>query len=146
MLWLVFALVVPISCTSTNPAVRSRADVTVTAISPAAQSAIGGDTVFEADVAYRIEDFQSEPNRYFLTIQFEKVGGGSFNHYQRFTDEPALSAAQGSLHVSYALSHIWNDRRLEKPVRVWFYVTERTAAPHDSIVIGKAGPLEYVGK
>src|SRR5262249_58421806 len=90
LFWVALLLLLLVSCTSTSTstgtskAPRSRADVTVTAVSPAAQSAVGADTVFEADVAYRIESFQPDANRYFLTIQFEKADGGSFNHYRSF--------------------------------------------------------------
>jgi hypothetical protein len=86
-----------------------------------------------------------EADRYFLTIQFEKAGGGSFNHYRRFAEEPVLTTGEGNLHVKYALSHLWSDQRLQRPVRVWFYLIERDG-PHDSVVIGKAGPLEYPAK
>ena len=124
---------------------RSHAELTVTSITPVASSELTSGTTLDASVTYRIDGFQSQPDRYYLTIQFEKVGGGSFNHYHRFAEEPVLSQAEGIVHVAYAMAHVWDDQRLKKPIRVWFYLVERTAQ-HDSTVIGKAGPFDYAGK
>jgi hypothetical protein len=139
------AVVVGCASTTTTTSLRSRAVVRVTAITPPAASRLSTDTTLDATASYRIEDFKGEPDRYYLTIQFEKVGGGSFNHYKRFADEPMLSTADGVVHVSYPMSKVWNDERLKRPVRVWFYLIERTAA-HESAIIGEAGPFEYAAE
>jgi hypothetical protein len=132
-----------LSCASTAPQhVRSKAEITVSAISPSAGADLSKSSVLDATVAYRISGFGPDADRYYLTTQFEKVGGGSFNHYRRFSEEAVISADQGSVHVTYPLAHVWDDQRLKKPITVWFYVIERTSA-HDSDVIGKAGPFEY---
>ena len=134
-------------CSSSSKVVaaRSRAEVTVAAIVPVASSELTSASTLDATISYHIDDFQTAPDQYYLTIQFEKAGGGSFNHYHRFAEEPVLSLADGTVHVTYAMAHVWNDQRLKKPIRVWFYVVERTAQ-HDSTVIGKAGPIEYASK
>jgi len=133
------------STSSRTAGAHSRAEVTVDAIAPAASAELTRAATLEATIAYRIEDFQPEPNRYYLTIQFEQPGGNSFNHYRSFSDEPMLTIPQGTVHVTYAMASVWDDRRLKKPIRVWFYVVERIG-PHESMMIGKAGPIEYVGK
>ena len=146
----IFALgLVAIACgcsSAAQPAVaRSHAELTVTAITPAGSSELTSGTTLDASLAYHIDGFQSQPDRYYLTIQFEKVGGGSFNHYHHFAEEPVLSQGEGTVHVTYAMTHVWDDQRLKKPIRVWFYLVERTAQ-HDSAVIGKAGPFDYASK
>ncbi len=133
------------SSASQTAAARSRAELKVTAIAPVASSELASGTTLDASIAYHIDGFQSQRDRYYLTIQFEKAGGGSFNHYHRFSEETVLSQAEGTVQVTYALAHVWDDQRLKRPIRVWFYVIERTAQ-HDSTVIGKAGPLDYASK
>lgn len=133
------------STASQTGTARSRAEVTVTQIAPAVSSEVMRGSTLDATVAYRIDGFQPGPDRYYLTIQFEKTGGGTFNHYRRFAEEPVLSRAEGTVHLTYAMAHVWDDQRLKKPIRVWFYVIERTAQ-HDSTVIGTAGPFDYAGR
>ena len=140
-------LVILVGCSTTAPKPRahSTAEVTIGAITPPGSSQLLETSVLDATLAYRIDGFVPEPDRYYLTIQFEKKGGGSFNHYHRFNDEPVLTTAEGAVHVRYEVANVWNDQRLKKPIRLSFYVVERTG-PHDSLVIGQAGPIDYAVK
>jgi len=142
---LVVSLGIGCASSAPAPAVRSVAHVTVSSVSPVAATVLDEASVIDATVEYSIENFQVAKDRYYLTIQFDKAGGGSFNHYHRFSEEPNLSAPQGTVHVTYALSQVWQDSRLKRPIRVSFYLIERTAA-NDSLVIGQAGPIEYATK
>jgi hypothetical protein len=145
--WMVGALMaVGVGCATGGKQGGSTAQVTLATLTPAAASALDRSSVIDATVDYTIQKFQAERDRYYLTIQFEDAAGrGSFNHYHRFSEEPMLSAAQGSVHITYAMSQVWDDSRLKKPIRIWFLVVERTAA-HDSSVIGRVGPIEYAAK
>ena len=142
------ACVLGTSCASTanRPRVQAWADLSVNAIAPTPGSVLGPKSEINATVEYTISNFESIPDRYYLTIQFQKnTAGGFFNHYRGFADEPVLTASHGSVHVRYSLSHIWDDPRLWKPVKVWFFLIERNSPGHESLVIGRAGPFEYGG-
>jgi hypothetical protein len=120
-------------------------------VEPAALSEVNGRTTLHAAVSYRIERFQPEPVEYYLSIQFQQTDETSgdkfksFNHYDGFAQETRLPTPDGTVHVSYALSHVWNNSKLRKPVRVFFFVVQR-AGLRERLEIGHTGPFEYTGK
>jgi hypothetical protein len=140
------------SCSSTTPtpATKSRAVVSVASIEPAPLSEVNGQTTLRAVVSYRIEDFHPAPVQYYLSIQFrqtEETEGDkfkSFNHYASFAQETRLPTAAGSVSVTYAVSHVWDNAKLRKPLRVYFFLVQRKGA-HDWWEIGHTGPVEYAG-
>ena len=95
-------------CASSPP--TSTAVVTVGALTPPAGSQVQQSTVVEATVAFTIDKFQEQADTYYLVTQFQAADGTSFNHSPRLADHSILTAAQGSVLVSYPLA-----RRLVRP-------------------------------
>ncbi len=124
--------------------------VSVATVEPAPLSEVDGRTTLRAVVSYRIEDFDPAV-QYYLSIQFrqtDETSGDkfkSFNHYDSFAQETRLPSATGSVPVNYAISHVWNNSKLRKPIRVYFFIVQRKA-PHDWLEIGHTGPVEYAGQ
>ena len=102
-------------CASSPP--LSTAVVTVGALTPPAGSQVQQSTVIEATVAFTIDKFQEQADTYYLVTQFQAADGTSFNHSPRLADHSILTAAKGSVLVSYPLARVWSDPRLKKPVR-----------------------------
>ena len=123
----------------------STAVVTVSAITPPAGSQVDQSTVFEATVGFTIANFQLQADTYYLVTQFQAADGTSFNHSARLADHSILTAAQGSVIVSYPLARVWSDPRIKKPIRLWFQLVAKIG-PNDSVVVGRSAPVDYVAK
>jgi len=130
-------------CASSPP--PSTAVVTVGALAPPAGSPVQQSTVVEATVAFTIDKFQQQADTYYLVTQFQAADGTSFNHSGRLADHSILTAAKGSVLVSYPLARVWSDPRLKKPVRLWFELVAKIG-PNDSVVIGRSTPIDYAAK
>ena len=130
------------ACSSVTPlkVEPASADLTVRTITPGPGSELVGTSEIDATVEYTISNFQPIRDRYYLSIQFENANLGWFNHYRRFADEAVLRSAHGVVHVNYAMSNVWGDPRLRKPIRVWFFLIERGEHLRP---IGRKGPFEY---
>jgi hypothetical protein len=137
-----------VSSTNVSAANASRvqawAEVNVKTVTPELGSVLGPTSEINATVEYTISNFESLPNHYYLAILFMKPIGGTFDPYERFSEHTFVTTPHGVVHLRYALSGIWNDPRLFKPVKVWIVLFERNK-PHSSFDIGKVGPLEYGG-
>lgn len=123
----------------------STAVVVVNSVTPAAGSEVQQSSVIEATVGFTIDKFQQQADTYYLVTQFQAADGTSFNHSARLADHSILTAAQGSVIVSYPLSRVWSDPRLKKPIRLWFQLVAKIG-PNDSVVIGRSAPVDYVAK
>jgi hypothetical protein len=123
----------------------STASVVVTALTPVAGSEVQPSSVVEATVEFTIEKFKFKGDTYYLLTECEDASGGPVERDHRLADHPILTAAKGSLFVTFPLSHVWNNPKLKKPIRVWFEVVERIG-PSDSVVIGRSAPIEYAAK
>ena len=125
----------------------STAQVVVVAITPPAAAEVQQSSVIEATVQFTIEKFKLKSDTYYLLTQFEASSGGSVESDgdRRLADHPILTAAKGSVVVTYPLARVWGNSRLRKPIKVWFCVLERVG-PNDSVVIGRSGPIEYAAK
>ena len=143
---LVFVVLVAlVGCASTGAQDPSTASVVVVAIAPVAGSEVQQSSVVEATVEFTIDKFKLQGDTYYLLVDCEDATGGSVDRDHPLADQPILTAAKGSLVVTYPLSKVWGNPRLKKPIRVWFDVVERVG-PNDSVVIGRAGPIEYATK
>ncbi len=125
----------------------STAEVVVTAITPVAGSEVQPSSVIEATVQFTIEKFKLKGETYYLLTQVEDTGGGSVESESghRLADHPILTAAKGSVVVTYPLARVWGNAKLRKPLKIWFCVLERLG-PNDSVVIGRSAPIEYAAK
>jgi hypothetical protein len=123
---------------------QSTATVVVSAVTPVAASEVRQSSVVEATVEYTIDKFAPAAT-YYVLIECEDTSGGSLDRSQRLADQPILTAAQGSVVLTYPISRVWSNPKLRKPIRVWFDVVERIG-PNDSVVIGRAGPIEYAAR
>ncbi|HTY40276.1 MAG TPA: hypothetical protein VMH79_00240 [Thermoanaerobaculia bacterium] len=125
----------------------STAEVAVIAITPPAGSELQQSSVIEATVQFTIEKFKLKGDTYYLLTQFEGTNGVAVESEsdRRLADHPILTAAKGSVVVTYPLARVWTNARLAKPPRVWFCVMERVG-PNDSVVIGRSAPIDYAAK
>ena len=119
-------------CASSPP--PSTAVVTVGALTPPAGSQVQQSTVVEATVAFTIDKFQAQADTYYLVTQFQ----ARRRHFVQplrpaLADHSILTAAQGSVLVSYPLARVWSDPRLKKPIRFWFELVAKIG-PNDSVV------------
>jgi hypothetical protein len=143
----VAALLVLCACASgtIDPRLPSaQASVEVTRVTPEPGATLTDDTVFSADVAYTIANFQHGAD-YYVAPLFASVKGErmTFNAFDRITEAPRLNSASGTLSFRYKVDRELRSPQLARPVRLWLYVMERTG-PHTTRVIGQAGPYEYV--
>lgn len=137
---LISVLALTAGCASTPK--PSTAVVTVLSIAPVAGSQVQQSTAIETTVGFTISDFQAQADTYYLVTQFQAADGTSFNHSARLADHFILTAAQGSVFITYPLSRVWADPRLKKPIRLWFQLVARIG-PNDSVVIGRSAPVDY---
>ena len=130
-----------------SPSSTSMADVAVTAITPIAGAEVQQSTVVEATVQFTIREFKPKGNTYYLLTQFEATTGGPVENEsdRRLADHPILTAAKGSVVVTYPLARVWSSTKLAKPLKMWFCVLEQIG-PNDSAVVGRSSAIEYLAK
>ncbi len=130
-----------------GPGSTSAADLTVTAITPVAGSPVQSSTVVQATVDFTIQRFKLKGDTYYLLTQFGDTSGAPIENEsdRHVSDHPILTAAKGSVVVTYPLASVWNNPRLQKPLRMWFCVMERIG-PNDAVVIGRSPVIEYAAK
>jgi hypothetical protein len=134
-------LLVAAGCASGNTPPPSTAQVAA-AITPAAGSALGRESVVQGTVEYSIEPFHKNADTYYIVTAFQDKDGKPFHHYEKLSDQPILVGAKGSVIVTYPLARVWDDPRLQRPITLWFQVVERVG-PNDTAVIGSAGPFTF---
>jgi hypothetical protein len=137
-------LAVTFGCATSRVKPISSASLTAERFSPTPGSTLAETSVVTATLEFSIANFVAGPGRYYLLIQFEATDGSTFNHYDSFADSPELKSAVGTVKIEYAMSNIWHIEKLRRPIRVWFYLVERTE-PHETVVIGRSGPFQYAG-
>ena len=94
-----------------------------------------------ADLAYRVTGFRR--GDFFIMAQVE-TSDPSMTTDGSFPSDgyPVLSEPMGRLKFSFPIRHVWDEPRVKRPFRIWFYLNQHTA-PRQSRVIGRAGPVEY---
>jgi len=132
------------ACATGGSGAPSAALVVVNAVTPSAGSEVQPSSVVEATVQFTIERFEPKGHTYYLLTQFESTSGEAIQS-GRLADHPILTAAKGSVVVTYPLARIWGSAGLKKPLRMSFCVLERIG-PNDSVVIGRSAPIEYLAK
>jgi hypothetical protein len=147
---LIFGVVAALAaCATSGPDAQSHstAEVVATVITPPAGSELQQSSVIEVTIQFTIDRFKFKGDTYYLLTQFESVGGGAVESEsdRRLADHPILTAAKGSVVVTYPLARVWGNAKLRKPIKVWFCVLEQVG-PNDSVVIGRSAPVEYLAK
>jgi len=144
------ALTVPVaavlSCTSgvVNPAAAEAvARVELLSISPVTEATVTRDTVLVADIKYSIQNYQQGVDYYIAPLFASNRGSGqTFNELDRIAQATRVTAPEGTIRVRYGIARELQSTQLERPIRVWFYLMERTGA-HTTRVIGKTEQLHY---
>jgi len=124
---------------------QSTAKVVVSAMTPVAGSELQQSSVVEATVAFTIDKFRSQGDTYYLVVEYGDTSGGTLERNHHLPEHPILTAPQGSVVLSVALSKVWANPKLKKPITVWFEIVERVG-PNDSVVIGRSEPIAYAAK
>ena len=119
------------------------ATVELVSLYPAAGSPIGENTVLAAEIKYSIEHFQPAAD-YYLAPMFASTlrPGMTFNSFDRLSDGTRLTTASGTVAIHYRINREMRNSNLARPVRLWFFLMERTGA-QTSHVIGQTAPTEY---
>ena len=119
------------------------ATVELVNLSPQAGSKIDENTVLAAEIKYSIEHFQPATD-YYLAPMFDstKGPGMTFNSFDRLSDGTRVTTASGTVAIHYRINRELRNLDLARPVRLWFFLMERTG-PQTSRVIGKTAPTEY---
>ena len=147
---LIFLLVATLTACATGGSGAqdaSTSEVVVIAITPPAGSEVQQASVIEATVQFTIAKFKLKGDTYYLLTQFEGTNGSAVESEseRRLADHPILTAAKGSVVVTYPLASVWANAKLRKPLEVWFCVVEKVG-PNDSVIIGRTAPIEYAAK
>lgn len=119
------------------------AKVELLRISPAPGTRATEATVLDAEIRYSIENFQANAD-YFLAPLFASTAGEdrTFNALNRFSDSKLVTSPTGTVTLSYRIQNEVRSGQLARPVKVWFYLMERTGA-HKTRVIGRTEATEF---
>ena len=110
-------------------------------ITPPSGGQLSKKSTVVADLAYSITGFRS--GGFFVMAQVETTDPGMTTDGSAPSHGyPVLSEPTGTLKVSFPIRHVWDEPRVKRPFRIWFYLNQHTA-PRQSRMIAKAGPLEY---
>ncbi len=97
-------------CSTTTKSVHSKkpkeTKLEVLEISPPPSSQVDDNTILQARVAYSIQDFKNDPERYNITLQFQSKSGGSSS----FGEEGRiiLEKSQGTVQFNQPLRKVVN--------------------------------------
>lgn len=96
-------------------------------ISPPPGGQVDDDTILVARVAYSIQNFKNDPDLYVILLQFQHKSGGSSS----FGEEARiiLKKSQGTVQFNQPLRKVVNSTFLVKPIKFFFYLTERQGPP-----------------
>lgn len=141
-----FALVTLAGCASgvVDPAApEAVAHVELVNIEPPAGSIVSQNTVLIAEIQYSVENFNPRVN-YYLAPLFASTHGTdqTFNAHDRITQSTPVTSPSGTVIIRYRIEREWRSSELERPVRVWFYLMERTGA-RTTRVIGKTSQIAF---
>lgn len=119
------------------------AEVQLVSIAPVPGSELTAKTVLVAEIEYAIQNFKP-PVDYYVAPVFASAerAGVTFNMLDRISDSPRIVSPQGTITVRYPVVRELGSPQLAHPVKVWFFVMERTGAGKTR-VIGQTGPLEF---
>jgi hypothetical protein len=122
-----------------TPGVTARLELK--SLSPAAGTQLSKGSVIVATLAYQVVG--RPKGALFLIVQAATDKHGE-TMVDRFSAEkfPTLSEAQGTVELSFAVAHVWEMARIRHPLKLWFYINERTG-PKTSVVIATVGPIEF---
>ncbi|HWS73058.1 MAG TPA: hypothetical protein VN605_13145 [Thermoanaerobaculia bacterium] len=96
-----------------------------------------------AEISYSIEHYKPGVDYYVAPLFASTEGSGrTFNMFDRIADSPRISAAEGTVKVRYPVARELRSAQLARPVKLWFYVMERTG-PGKTRVIGKTEAFEF---
>ena len=126
---------------STTPA-QPKAELTLVQITPPAGTTVKQATVFEARLNYRLFDMKPGAT-YTLEPGFgDRQGAGyTFNSVAGPADVVTLSIPEGIVEIRYPIVREWTNKRLARPVELWFQLIE--TAPSGGKVIAQVGPYRY---
>jgi hypothetical protein len=145
-LLLLAALASTAACTTGGAADRSlppaTARLTLRNVVPVPRSTLTAETQLVATIDYAITNFQPGTDYYLAPLFATNVAGQTFNASDRLDQSPHLRSAEGTVTVQYSPARELRSPQLAHPVRVSFYLMERTDAQHTH-VIGKTEAVEY---
>lgn len=119
------------------------AKVELISIAPPAGTTVDATTALTAEIKYSIDHFEPATNYYIAPLFASKRGNGNtFNAYDRLDEGTPITTAVGTVTIRYGIARELRSPELARPVRVWFYVLERTSA-QTTRVIGKTEAVEF---
>jgi hypothetical protein len=140
-----------IHATDVSPREQSAtATLRLRSITPAAGSVLDETSKINAVLEYAIEGFR--PDTYFVTMHFASTTPGQTFSIVRSVPagsapdplprQKTLASAQGTETITYAMTNTWGNPKMQRPVRVRFYLHE-LESPATSKVIAETDWIEY---
>jgi len=118
------------------------AHVELQSVTPEQGAELTKTTVVEVHIRYSIQNYEPKVNYYVAPLFASKEPGITFNEFDRLTEGTPITRAEGTVTVRHAVARELRSPRLARPIKLWFYVMERTG-PHTTRVIGKTEQLEF---
>jgi hypothetical protein len=126
-----------------DSAAVATASLELVGVTPLAGEQVSKDSIVVADLSYSVTGFSA--GQFLIMAQAETTDpatttDGSFPS----SEYRVLEADSGRVSFSFPIRHVWDEARVKRPLRIWFYVNQlKSLNPRVSRVIGKAGPVEY---
>ena len=127
------------STTSSKPG--SETFIQVINIIPAAQSVLSEQDTISADISYFISDEQESDFGFKVGIVFSSTDPNQ-NFAVGSWGQLSVTDRRDTVTVSYPLSAIWSDSRLQHPVSCYYYLRKYTSTTA-SVVIVKTDAINY---
>jgi hypothetical protein len=145
--FLLLLLLPSLACRSAGVApaheAEPKAKVELVTISPAPMTNLKVNPMLVAEVKYEIEGYLPDVDYYLAPLFASNEGSDTtFNEFDRLTEGQRLASPSGTVTIRYSAHRELNSPQLAQPVKVWFYLMERTGA-HTTRVIAKTEPVVY---
>jgi len=123
-----------------NP--KSEGSIELISLTPEAGSTVDRQSTIVAQLRFTIDNFKDKKDRYRISINFQDRNTRAATFSKGPGGMITLDQASGTVTLEYPLDRIWDDPKLRKPLRVYFYLHERTGK-NETVVLDMTDAIEF---
>ena len=119
------------------------AHIEIVSLTPAPMSNLDVNPMLVAVLKYDIENYNERVDYSIAPLFASNRGSGTtFNAFDRISNGQRLTGPSGTVTIRYSADRELKYPELQRPVKLWFYLMERTSSD-SSHVIGKTEAVTY---
>lgn len=121
---------------------KSEGSIELISLTPEAGSPVDRQSTITAQLRFTIDNFKDKKDRYRISINFQDRNSRASTFRKGPGGMITLDQASGTVTLEYPLDRIWDDPKLRKPLRVYFYLHERTGK-QETVVLDKTDEIQF---